>query len=132
MHNHTYPMEKRDIFTAVGLVAVFTIVATVLAVTVSARVPSYAVKGIVLDKSTADNWFELRVTEQSKGKTDIRGDQLIVRVLSTTKTSNKNNKELSVASWLSKVQNNDIVSIAGEYKTTDGTIWSDRVLNRTR
>lgn len=125
-------MEKRDIFTAVGFVAVFTIVASILAVTVSARIPSYAVKGIVLDKSTADNWFELRITEQTKGKTDIRGDKLIIRVLSTTKASNKNNKELSTASWLSRVQNDDTVSIAGEYKTTDKTIWSDRVLNRTR
>ncbi|TSC64371.1 MAG: hypothetical protein G01um1014106_150 [Parcubacteria group bacterium Gr01-1014_106] len=125
-------MEKNDIFTAVGIVAIFTLVAVVLGVSVFARVPSYAVKGLVLDKSTADKWFEMRITEQTKGKTDIRGDRLIIRVLSTTKAYNKSNKEISTATWLSRVQNDDTVSVAGEYKSADGTIWADKLLNRTR
>ena len=125
-------MEKRAFLIAVGTVAVFAVVATLVATAVLARTSSYAVKGLVLDKSTADKWFELRVTHQTKGKTDLRGDRLIVRVLTTTKPFNKDNKSQSTSAWLSKLQNSDTVSVLGEYKSTDGTIWADRVVNRTR
>lgn len=125
-------MEKRAFLIAVSVVAAFAVVATLVATAVLARSSSYGIKGLVLDKSTADKWFELRVTHQTKGKTDIRGDRLIVRILSTTKASNKSDVSQSTSSWISKLQNGDTVSVAGEYKSTDGTIWADRVVNRTR
>lgn len=125
-------MEKRTFLVAISVVAAFAVVASLVATVVLARVPSYAVKAIVLDKSTADQWIEVRVLEQTKGKTDVRGDKLIVRILSTTQAYNKANVQQSTKTWLSRAQNDDLVSVAGEYKSTDGTIWADRVLNRTR
>ncbi|MDP3685817.1 MAG: hypothetical protein Q8R32_03220 [bacterium] len=125
-------MEKRAFLIAVSVVATFAVAASLVATVVLARASSYALKGLVLDKSTADKWFELRVTHQTKGKTDLRGDRLIVRVLSTTGAYNKSNASQTTSSWLSKLQNSDSVSVAGEYKSTDGTIWADRVVNRTR
>jgi hypothetical protein len=52
--------------------------------------------------------------------------------LSTTKTYNKNNTAQAATSWLSRVQNDDLVSVLGEYKSTDGTLWADRLVNRSR
>ncbi len=124
-------MNNRVFLIAVVVVGVLAVVVGFVAVA-GARVPSIAVKAIVLDKGAADNWLEVRVTEQTKGKTNILGDKLIVRVLKTTMAYNKSNAKQSTASWLSRVQRDDTVSILGEYKKTDGTIWSDKVVNRSR
>lgn len=124
--------SKRIFIVAVVAIAVLAIVVAFMASVAGARTPSYALKTRVLDKSAADKWIEVRVLEQTKGKTSLLGDKIIVRVLSTTKVYNKANTALSAASWLSKVQNDDLVSALGEYKSTDGTLWSDRLVNRSR
>lgn len=124
-------MHNRAFLITVVVIAVLAVVVGVISVA-GARVPAYAVKAIVLDKGVADNWFEIRVLEQTKGKTSLLGDRLIIRVLKTTLAYNKSNAKQKVATWLSKVQTNDTVSVLGEYKKTDGTIWSDKIVNRSR
>lgn len=124
-------MHNRAFLIAVVVIAILAVVVGVISVA-GARVPAYAVKAIVLDKGVVDNWFEIRVLEQTKGKTSLLGDRLIVRALKTTMAYNKSNAKQKVATWLSKVQTNDTVSVLGEYKKTDGTIWSDKIVNRSR
>lgn len=126
-------MNNKHIFlVAVIAIAVLAVVVALMSSMASARTPSTALKTRVLDKSAADKWIEVRVLEQAKGKTSLLGDKIIVRVLSTTKTYNKSNKVQSTTSWLSKVQNDDLVSALGEYKSSDGTLWSGRLVNRSR
>lgn len=126
-------MENKRIFlTVVIVVAIVAVIAAVAASVAGARVPSYALKTRVLDKSEASKWIEVRVLEQAKGKTKILGDQIIVRVLSGTTTFDKDNKARAQKSWLTKVQNDDLVSVLGEYKSSDGTVWADRLVNRSR
>jgi hypothetical protein len=126
-------MNSRHIFLVVVIaVAALAVIVALLASTAGARVPSTAFKTRVLDKSAADKWIEVRVLEQTKGKTNLLGDKFIVRVLSTTKTYNKFNKLQATTSWLSRVQADDLVSALGEYKSSDGTLWADRLVNRSR
>lgn len=130
-------MENKRIFlTVVIVVALVAVIAAVAVSVAGARVPSYAVKGRVLDKSETNKWIEVRVLEQAKGKTKILGDQVIVRVLSGTTTFNKDNTARAQKSWLTKVvadpTTGDLVSVLGEYKSSDGTIWADKIVNRSR
>lgn len=126
-------MNNKHVFlVVVVVVALFAVVLALLAATAGARTPSTALKTRVLDKSAADKWIEVRVLEQTKGKTNLLGDKFIVRVLSTTKTYNKSNTAQASTAWLSRVQADDLVSVLGEYKSTDGTLWADRLVNRSR
>lgn len=126
-------MNNKHVFlVVVVVVAALAVVLALLAATAGARTPSTALKTRVLDKSAADKWIEVRVLEQTKGKTNLLGDKFIVRVLSTTKTYNKSNTAQASTSWLSRVQADDLVSVLGEYKSTDGTLWADRLVNRSR
>lgn len=125
-------MNNKHVFLVVVVVAFLAVVLALLAATAGARTPSTALKTRVLDKSAADKWIEVRVLEQTKGKTNLLGDKFIVRVLSTTKTYNKSNAAQASTSWLSRVQADDLVSVLGEYKSTDGTLWADRLVNRSR
>lgn len=123
---------QRLFLLVVAVVAVIAVVGALVVSVASGRTPSYAVKTQVLDKSAADKWIEVRVLEQTKGKTSLLGDKVIVRVLATTLAYDKDNKKRGTKSWLSRVQNDDLVSVLGEFKSSDGTIWADRVVNRSR
>ena len=122
---------QRLFLLVVAVVAVVAIVGALI-VTVGARTPSTALKTFVLDKSESSKWIEVRVLEQTKGKTSLLGDKLIVRILGSTVAYDKDGKKRATKSWLTLVRNDDLVSVLGEYKASDGTIWSDRVVNRSR
>lgn len=128
--------NKRIFLSAVIAVAVLAVIVALVASVAGARTPSYAVKARVLDKSESSKWIEIRVLEQTKGKTNILSDKLIVRVLDTTKSYDKDNKLRANKSWLTRVvadpTTGDIVSALGEYKAADGTIWGDKLVNRSR
>lgn len=126
-------MNRRIFLIVVVAVAVLAVIVAFVASVAVARVPSSAVKARVLDKSETGKWAEVRVIEETKkGKASILGDKVIVRVLDKTVAHNKSNKKQASKSWLGSLQNDDLISVLGEYKSADGTIWADKVVNRSR
>lgn len=125
-------MNRRIFLVIVVAVAVLAVIVAIVASVAVARVPSSAVKARVLDKSESGKWAEVRVIEETKKKTSILGDKVIVRVLDKTAAYNKSSKKQSSKNWLGSLQNDDLISVLGEYKSTDGTVWADKVVNRSR
>ena len=114
------------------VVAVVAVVAAVIASTAGAGAPRYAVEVLVRDKSESGKVFEGSVTKQAKGKTNILGDLLNVRVPDTVDFRNKSNKKQSAKSWRSSLTNGDYVTVNGGYKSSDRTIEAQKVVNRSR
>lgn len=117
-------------------VAVLAIIVGLLAVVgASARVPSYALKVKVHDKSTTAQVVEGVVLEQKKGKVNVLGDKTNFRFETRTKAYDKAGKQLSQKSFLSKLVadsvSGDIVSLTGE-RRSDGTFELDKIVNRSR
>ena len=129
--NH-HMKQQHPLVYGVTAIAAFGVVAAVLATMVAAATPGYAVKVRVTDKIESAKIFEGIVLEQTKGKTNVLGDKMNFRVLSTATAYNKNNKKQSNKNWLGAVQNEDIVTAVGNYKKSDNTFELVRTVNRSR
>lgn len=126
-------MDSKKLFLIlVIVVAVVAIGAALIATMAGAAGPAYAVKVLASDKSESGKVFEGIVTEQTKGKTNILGDKINVRILGTTTARNKNNKKQKTTSWLGALQNGDYVTVQGGYRSGDKTIEASKVVNRSR
>ncbi len=126
-------MDSKKIFLIlVVIVAVVAVGAALIVTMAGAKAPAYAVKVLVSDKSESGKVFEGIVTEQSKGKTNILGDKINVRILSTTTAFKKNNTKQKTTNWLGSLQNGDYVTVQGGYRSGDKTIEAAKVVNRSR
>lgn len=124
------PLTRNQLIVG-GIVTVLAL-GTALVVGTSAASPKYAVKVLVTDKSESGKVFEGNVTEQTKGKTNILGDKINVRILGDTVAHKKSGAKQSTKNWLGSLQNGDYASVTGGYRSGDKTIEATKVVNRTR
>lgn len=131
------PMNPATINRAVVIgIAIAVAFGTAFVSTIGAASPRYSLKVRATEKSTADNFFVGHVLEQAIGKTNIQGDVITLRALSTASYFNKDKKKNSRKSWMSNLKadsvTGDIVTVWGGYKSADKSFELTQTVNRSR
>jgi len=134
---HRMTRQQHSVLAVAAIVAAAAALGTVVVSTVGAATARYSLKVRVTEKNTTDNFFVGHVLDQTSGKTNIEGDVLVFRALSTATYYDKNNKKNSRKSWMSNVKasstEGDTVTVVGLYKSADKTFEiTGKAVNRSR